>query len=120
PGKIPENSIARDLVDLSDFLPTMADLAGVKIPVDWGKIDGVSFKNRLLQGEPTPRKWAYVETKGTRFTRTADFKLYGNGRFFDMQADPEEKNPIKTDPAGEALKAKILLQKALDSVPSSK
>ena len=84
---------------------------------DWGKIDGHSFKARLLEGTPAPRKWAYVETKGKRFTKTRDFKLYGDGRFYDLRNDPAEKSPVRGDLAGEAAAAKTQLKAALDSVP---
>lgn len=118
PGKIEPGSVADDLVDFSDFLPTLAGIAGVQIPGDWD-MDGVSFLPRLLEEGPSPRKWAYSELRGKRFVRTHDFKLYNDGTFIDLRTNPDEKKslagPVRDDP--EASAAQVMLQEAMASIP---
>jgi hypothetical protein len=36
----------------------------------------------------------YTEWKGVSWTRDRSFKLYDDGRLFDMRADPFEQDPI--------------------------
>lgn len=118
PGRIEAGSRADDLVDLSDFLPTFAELTGSPVPDDW-TLDGISFADRLLKGTPSKRTWAYAETRGVRFVRTHRFKLYGDGRFFDVASDPMKEIRIE-DPAahsGEAIDAHRLLDQAMSSLP---
>jgi len=120
PGKIEAGTVADDLVDFADFLPTLADLAGEPVPEGWAE-DGVSFAPRLLGEGESPREWAYSELRGKRFVRTRRFKLYGNGRFYDLENDPEEENPVKPAEIGpEAVEAHGMLQDALASVPEPK
>ncbi len=53
PGKI-KPALNSDLIDPSDFLPTIAELVGRKIPAGW-QPDGVSFAAPLLGTQGTPR-----------------------------------------------------------------
>lgn len=116
PGKIEPGSAADDLVDFADFLPTLAEVAGIEVPDGWAE-DGVSFAPAMLGKGASPREWAYSELRGARFVRTRDFKLYGDGRFFDLRIDPEEKKPVEA--AGpEAVAARGLLEQALAGVPA--
>ena len=46
PGTIPAGSVNSDLVDVTDFLPTMLEAAGVEAPVGY-LIDGTSFYPQL-------------------------------------------------------------------------
>lgn len=117
--KIEAGSTADDLVDFSDFLPTLAELTGSEIPEDW-TMDGVSFAPRLVRGEASPRTWAYSELRGKRFVRTKKFKLYGDGRFFDVATNPLKEILLKESgiPDPEGTEARLLLQNALDSVPA--
>jgi arylsulfatase A-like enzyme len=118
-GKIEAGTTADDLVDFSDFLPTLAELTGSEVPEDW-TMDGISFAPRLLRNEASPRKWAYSELRGKRFVRTKKFKLYGNGEFFDVATNPLKEILIR-DSGGlspEETEARLLLQNALDSVPA--
>lgn len=113
PGTTPAGATCDDLIDFSDFMPTFAELAGAALPAD-RPIDGRSFV-RQLKGEPgTPRTWAYTEFEGLGWIRNHHWKLYTDGRFFDMQADPEEKQPLDAAALdGEAEKARAALQAEL-------
>jgi len=105
-GTIPPGRVCSDLVDFSDFLPTLANAAGASIPAE-AKIDGRSFLPQLLGKKASPRDsmfcW-YRRNPGDtlfRFARDKRFKLYdkGNhpraGKLYDVKADPLEKTPIE-------------------------
>ncbi len=92
-GRIKKGQTADDLVDFSDFLPTFAALAGADLPKDV-KLDGVSFARRLTDNQPSPRRWAFAEHRGNAFVRTHQWKLYHNGKLFNVKTDKEEKKPV--------------------------
>ncbi len=56
-------------------------------------------------------------TQPVRFVRDVRYKLYGDGRFYDVQTDPLEQEPLQ-DLAPEARAAKDKLSKALQSMPA--
>ena len=85
--------VVDDLVDVSDFWPTLLDLAGVSRPRTH-EIDGVSLADRLTKNVPAARKWAYAQGRNARWLRTQAWKLYEDGRLFDMYADPMETAAI--------------------------
>ncbi|MGF1582060.1 MAG: sulfatase-like hydrolase/transferase [Gemmataceae bacterium] len=114
--------VFNDPVDFTDILPTVAELAGAKLPKDV-KIDGHSFAGRL-RGDKTyaPRKWAYncyygrARRTALQCARDTRYKLYEGGQFFDFVTDPLHKKPLdpKTlDKAGKASHAalSIVLEK---------
>lgn len=92
-----------DLVDFTDLLPTLADAMGVKVPKAWDT-DGVSIYPQLKGEKGTPRKWIFchyspLQTPATnqhaaRFFRDHRYKLYQDGRFYDLAQDLEETRPI--------------------------
>jgi len=123
PGVVPEGRVCEDLVDFSDLLPTTLEAAGAAIP---DGLDGQSFLPQL-KGEPgSPREWMHCyycprpeRTEPTRFARDRQYKLYGDGRFFDVKNDVLEKNPLSDVAAGsQAEAAKQKLTKALASMPA--
>jgi arylsulfatase A len=120
PGKVPAGRVSRDLVDSTDFLPTMLEATGVERPRDLA-LDGQSFFPQLLGKTGKPRAWTYCwysqagGPTGVEFARTQRFKLYGDGRFYDVSADPLEQAPLTAEGAeGEARQARKQLQEALD------
>ena len=56
PGKIPAGKTLPDLVDSTDFFPTICEAAGVAIP---SGLDGRSFFPQLCGQRGQPREWAY-------------------------------------------------------------
>ena len=96
PGTTPAGKVCDDLIDFSDFLPTFAELAGGKLP-DGVTIDGRSFGPQLRGKKENPRKWAYCQWQGKAWVRTKKWKLYRDGRLYDMQEDPLEKSPTLPD-----------------------
>ena len=93
PGVVPAGRSVDDLVDLSDFLPTLADLAGAKLP-DGITIDGRSFAPRLMGESQRERSWVYMELGPNRCVRDQRYKLYNDGSFYDLQSDPYEQNSL--------------------------
>ncbi|MEX0677038.1 MAG: sulfatase-like hydrolase/transferase [Pirellulales bacterium] len=122
PGVIPEGLVLGDVVDSTDFLPTICEAAGVQLPADW-KLDGRSFLPRL-RGQPgNPREWIYcwyARDGGAKaqfeFAMNQRFKLYGDGRMFDLAADLDETHPLDARSlSAEASAANRLLAGALDA-----
>ena len=123
PGVVPKGRVNDNLVDFSDFLPTLLEAAHAKVP---DGLDGRSFLPQL-QGKPgKAREWLYCyycprpeRTKPVRFVRDQRWKLYGDGRFFDVTNDPQEKNSVEdlASVAG-AAEAKRKLSGALKSMPA--
>ncbi len=77
PGLVKPIGECRQLVDLSDIVPTICDVAGIKLPKDH-IIDGVSFAP-YLRGEMTPlREWIYAYLGTKRVVRTKRWLLENN------------------------------------------
>ena len=125
PGKIAKGKVSDDLVDSSDFLPTICAAAGISVAANT-KIDGRSFLPQLQGEAGTPRQWVYswYSPRGEtvrEFTFDQHYKLYRNGEFYDLTADPQEKQAknVKnlTGPAAEAAKK---LQSGLDQFANAR
>lgn len=120
PKTIPAGRVNSDLVDSTDFFPTICEAAGLKLPGQW-TIDGKSFWPQLQGRRGSPRQWSYCwyaprnnELK-FEFAQDVRFKLYRDGRFVDVQNDPEEKSPLATGGmTQEAAAANAKLAKVLD------
>ena len=122
PAVIPSGKVCGDLVDVTDFLPTICDAAGIKLAASF-LTDGRSFLPQLRGEKGVPREWIYKwycplmdkpqPTVEMAFTR--DFKLYKSGEFFDWRTDNVEAKPLKVaDLTGEAAAAAKKLQSVLD------
>ncbi len=133
PGTIRPGQVVDDLVDMSDYLPTFVELTGGELPQD-RKIDGVSFAPRLLGTGSSPRRWAYAEeavlpkpggvepdgsSSGLRWVRTGRWKLYNDGRLYDLHTDLQERHPFRQNQEGsEARVARDQLQAAFSQLAS--
>jgi len=103
PGTIISGSINSNLVDSSDFLPTILEAAGITPPQDY-VMDGRSFLPQLKGEEGNPREWVFFHydhnatgennARFRRYVRDYRWKLYEKGNLFDLSTDPEEENPI--------------------------
>lgn len=121
PAVITQPRVCRDLISSVDFLPTLCEAAGVEVP---HKCDGVSFLPQLRGERGRPREWLYhwysprqqVDLTVREFAFDEHFKLYRNGRFFDLQDDPFEERPLDiASLQGPAAEAADKLRKVLDS-----
>lgn len=126
PGVIPEGKVSRDLVDFSDFMPTLCECAGVGVPARLN-IDGRSFMPQLRGREGNPREWIYCwysrngGPKGKEFTRNQRYKLYRTGEFYDIENDVLEKNALaESDLDSKTMKARKMLQRALDQYSNAR
>ena len=122
PGRIAKGTVCGDLVDTTDFLPTICEAAAVKIR-EPEQLDGRSFLPQLRGEKGNPREWIYSwysarqgkETGVQEFAFEHRFKLYRSGQFFDLSKDLDERTPLKVPSlTGEAAKAAQSLQRALD------
>lgn len=106
PAQHPRGVVLDDLIDFSDFFVTIAEAAGAELPDV--KIDGVSFLGRLKGQAGTPREWTYCfhfpnksnnpnQTPLEIFVRDKRYKLYHDGRLYDLRNDPLEQKPILFD-----------------------
>jgi len=103
PGKIVAGSINRDLVDFTDLLPTLADVAKVPVPVDYGVLDGRSFYPQLKgeKGNPRSSIFSYYNDKACvtdyriwRYSQDSSYKLYDTGEFYKFSDDLFEQKPL--------------------------
>lgn len=93
PGVVPAGVVLQDLVDFSDFLPTICECTGIQVPKNL-IIDGQSFMPQLLRKRSKPRKWIYCWCKAGVFARSHRYKLYQTGEFYDLINDLEETAPL--------------------------
>lgn len=127
-GRDAAGRVCEDLVDFSDFLPTVVAAAGATGPKGV-ELDGRSFLPQVLgkPGKPgEPREWIYcyyTDKAGkfqSRHVRDRRYKLYGNGRLHDVQAHPLERKPIEpADDTPESAAARQRLQKAMDELAAT-
>jgi arylsulfatase A len=112
PGTVPAGGVNCDLVDMSDVMPSLIDVAGGSLP-NGVKLDGRSIAAQM-HDNASARGWVFVEHKDKYFVRNQRWKLYNNGLFFDMSADPDEQQPLgESDLSHEAAVARRNLQQAL-------
>ena len=116
-GRVEGGQTTDQLVDSSDFYPTLAEIVGATLPSDV-EIDGQSFAG-LLSGEREPsRQWVYAERKGKSFVKTQRWKLYNDGRYFNVEHDTEERRPLDAGKLeGEGYATRLTLLGALESLP---
>lgn len=104
-GVSPRGAVCDDLIDFTDFLPTLLDAAGAEMPARHPR-DGRTFLPRVRGEKGRPRehifchyepKWGHF--KPARWVMDHRWKLYGDGRFFDLASDPLESRPPISIPA---------------------
>ena len=100
PGAITAKTACDDLVDTTDFLPTLCAAAGISVPAS-PKLDGRSFWPQVIGQKGRPRDWIYSwysprqnsDLSAREFAFTAGHKLYRSGEFYDLRSDPAETKP---------------------------
>ncbi|MFY7818250.1 MAG: sulfatase-like hydrolase/transferase [Akkermansiaceae bacterium] len=110
PGKIKAGSTCNDLVDLSDFLPTLCEVTGAPMPKE--KIHGRSFAPQLRGKMGQPREWIHIQNGENRQVRNRDYMLNNQGelrrvvQIWENPAKPNEnRNPEKEAAARKSLQA---------------
>ncbi len=104
PGKVLPNSVDTTLVDFTDMLPTLAGIAGVSTPTNYGILDGISFYDNLVSNVTDLRPWVFCHWEHHdladtifRYVHNYNYKLYDSvnkSRFFNLISDPYERSPI--------------------------
>jgi arylsulfatase A len=115
-GAAPEGRVLADLTDVTDFFPTLAEVAGAKLP-EGVTIDGHSFAPQIRGQAGKPREWLYVQLGDKRYVRDPRWKLNNDGEMFDMTDAPFREIPVAADSTNaEALAARKRFQAVLDDL----
>jgi arylsulfatase A len=111
PGNISSGQVNNSLVDFTDFLPTLADMAHIAKPKTYGILDGISFYP-FLKGDSgaIQREWVFCHYKKNqggegrrpipiqRWVQDKNYKLYDStGKFYSIKEDMYEKTPLSDD-----------------------
>jgi len=114
PGATPNAAVCDDLIDFSDFLPTLVDAASAKLPADV-TIDGRSFLPQV-KGEPgRPREWVYCQLGNRDFIRDQRWMLHSDGRLFDVT---NRYAPKPATDSVDAQAARTRLERAVEKLRS--
>jgi arylsulfatase A len=124
PGKA-KARVCDDLVDFTDILPTLAAAAGADLP-NGVTLDGRSFLPQVKgeTGDPRDSIFCHYEprhgnnNRKVRYAQDRRWKLYQNGKLYDLSADVEEARPVADSPEASAARAK--LQAVLDRYEKEK
>jgi arylsulfatase A len=106
PGAVRKGTVCDELINYTDFLPTIAKLVGRPIPVDFGTIHGQTFHHNLFNSTGANRSWNYTywdnspnDSKNPiRFIHDKRYKLYkdtfGVKTYYKIDGDLTEKHPL--------------------------
>lgn len=125
-GKSLQGAVNRDLLDLSDIFPTLQVAANIRAPID-EIVDGNSFLSKIT-GLPDYSKpyiymyykpeWGKWNSASGVFVRDIRYKLYDDGRFYDLDNDLGEKQDLPWDVLDrETLAIRQKLQSVMDERP---
>ncbi|WP_298369602.1 sulfatase-like hydrolase/transferase [uncultured Lutibacter sp.] len=116
-----------EYIDAIDFLPSILEVAGKKVPTGF-HTDGESFVS-VLKGENNNRRdWIYMSYNPkpgvgkqnfypSEFVFNKNYKLYGDGRFYNLDKDElETKQLIKANYSTKEIAIKQRFEKIIDSL----
>jgi arylsulfatase A len=123
PHGIKKGFVFDGLIEFSDFYPTLANAAGMD-----ATCDGKSFYALMTGKKYRERETVFVhydpgyrglwDKFRNRFVRTKNYKLYQDGRFYNLSTDLLEENALNAgDLTGDELKIKSMLQQELNKAP---
>jgi len=95
PFLTPGGRVSGDLVDFTDFYPTLLELAKAERP-DHVILDGKSFV-ASLRGSEDPfekRNWIYSQLDEVRMVRDWHYVLDSQGNFHDLLKDPLQQSTV--------------------------
>nr|MBI1231004.1 sulfatase-like hydrolase/transferase [Cytophagales bacterium] len=102
PGKIAAGSRNKNLIDLTDFLPTLLEISGKTHHLS-PPLDGISFYPQLKEPDYSGkvREWVYCHYdpnwgnfRARTFVHDTDWKYYTDGEIYDLSKDPLESSPL--------------------------
>ena len=118
PGTTPQGKVSQNLVSFCDFFPTLAELAGAKLP-EGVTIDGKPF-TPILHGQTSSdrlRDWIFVLLERNWYDRESGWKLNQSGELFDMKNAPFAEPLVPADTKdGDAIAARVRLQTVLNQL----
>ena len=121
-GHSPRGKVLPDLIDFTDFYATLIEASGVS--KHWtDPIDGRSFLPQLRGEVGNPREWLFMHYQPYwgqvpgQFARTAQYKLYRDGRFFDVPGDLKEEANLSETTNSAAVRVKKRLGEVLSIAP---
>ncbi len=119
---------SQELVNFSDVLPSLVEIAGEKLPAGL-TLDGRSLVPFIQNPGKTDRqqmfihyepRWGRQMDKLARYAFDTQWKLYEDGSFFDLAADPGEASTLAQDQLeADALLAQQRLKELIDGMPQS-
>lgn len=123
PAKIEAGSDSRRPVDITDVLPTLADVAEHPAPVG---IDGVSFAPTLLgKGHQRQRKYLAFEDHQDWAIVGDSMKLIrwsengGHYALYNLKADPGERHNLLSDKESSVSEKHLALKEEMEAVAAS-
>ena len=122
-GATPAGTVSNDLIEFTDLYPTLAQAAGVTLGAN-DPVDGRSFLPQLRGKPGNPRDWVFThyqpywnKTPG-QFARNQQYKLYRDGRFYNVPQDLKESNDLGNASLSESdSHTRARLQGVLDASP---
>jgi arylsulfatase A-like enzyme len=114
PGKIQADARTEQLTMGMDLLPTFMELAGIDVPAE-RKLDGVSLRGLLLDGEQLPQRrvfFGYEPKLGTAM-RDGDWKMIvksEKAELYDLSKDIGETNNLASTHPERATAMKLAVE----------
>lgn len=116
-----QSRVENHLVDLTDFLPTFADIMGVQVPEDW-KLDGTSLYPDITGNGKVEKDLVLIHfnplwpttpsPKASRYAMNDTYAYFWDGRIYNYRVDPRFTSPVMYDQASEELKEAVSALKA--------
>jgi arylsulfatase A len=107
PGRIPANRKADDLIDFTDFFPTICELAGATIP-EHANPDGISFVKPLTGKGTGERQWVTSGINDDFFIFDGQWRLHAaDNRLVDCRQLPKEKPEVSGSAEAEKARKKL-------------
>jgi arylsulfatase A len=124
PGIVKQRGSTLELADTSDILPTVAELAGAKLPTD-RPIDGRSYASFLRGQADVTRDWIFAFQADRRILRTKRWLLEDNsplhwGHLFDCgdRRDGNGYQDVTSSNESEVAGIKAKFNELLESLPA--
>jgi arylsulfatase A-like enzyme len=117
PAKVPGDRVTQGLINLCDFYPTLAEIAGAKLPAGV-TLDGRDFTSQLRgQSEVWPRDWIFVELGRRWYDRDMGWKLNEASELYDLRGAPYAELLVPTTTQDAVATAeRVRLQAILDQL----